>query len=204
MQIKSLQVGQLNTNCYLAWDKTNFETVVIDPGDDADYIVRQIQNFNLQPALVIVTHGHFDHILAVTELKLVFKIPFWMHSADLPLLKRARSSARHFTGVNPDPVPTVDKFVKNGNLIKFGQEKLTILETPGHTPGGISLLGQGMIFTGDTLFRQAVGRTDFRYASDQDLKASLTKLFRLPNRTLVYPGHGEITTIGEEKKSLLK
>lgn len=205
MRVEKLQVGQLSANCYLVWDESTLQTIVIDPGDDADYIARRIQDFNLQPQLIIATHGHFDHVLAVTELKLVFKIPFLLHQADLPLLKRASASAKYFTGVPADPSPLVDKFIKQDDLIKFGQEKLKVIETPGHTPGGISLLGNGFVFDGDTLFYQAIGRTDFRYASKEALIASIkNKLFKLPDETLIYPGHGEPTTVGEEKRNLLE
>lgn len=205
MRVERLQVGQLAANCYLVWDENTSHAVIIDPGDDADYIGRRINDFNLSPKLIIATHGHFDHVLAATELKLAFNIPFLIHQADLPLLKRTAASAKYFTGVPANPVPKVDQFIKDGDAVKFGLEKLTVLETPGHTPGGISLFGHGLVFTGDTLFYQAVGQTDHRYSSKETLLASLkNKLFKLPDETLVYPGHGQETTIGEEKQNLVK
>lgn len=204
MKTEKLIVGQLATNCYLVWDEETGCAVIIDPGDDGDYIIRRIHDFSLQPKLIIATHGHFDHLLAATELKLAFGIPFWLHQADLFLLKRTAATARYFTGLPADPPPTVDKFIKKGEIIRFGQEKLKVLETPGHTPGSISLLGEDLVFDGDTLFCHGLGRTDFRYASKEMLLASINKLFKLPGETIVYPGHGPETTIGEEKKNLLK
>ncbi len=197
MGIEKLTVGQLATNCYLVWEDKKRETIIIDPGDDADFILRRILDRKLNPRAIVATHGHFDHILAVTELKLALDIPFLINEKDLFLLKRARESARHYLGVEVDPMTLPDKFLKRNEEIKFGQEKLKVLETPGHTPGSISLVSKGMVFTGDTLFAEGVGRTDFKYSSKEDLNKSLKKLSKLPGNTLVYPGHGDETTIGK-------
>lgn len=199
MRVEKLVVGQLGTNCYLVWDEKSGKTIIIDPGDAADFIIRKTQDLKLFPILIIATHGHFDHVLAVTELKLAFKIPLLMHRADLFLLKRAPGTAKFFMGFEVDPSLPVDRFVKEGDIIWFGNEKLKILETPGHTPGGISLVGKGILFSGDTIFADGFGRTDFNYGSKKDLEKSIKKLFKLPGDTLVYPGHGEETTIGEAK-----
>lgn len=202
MKIEKLVVGQLATNCYLVWDEKTNEVIIIDPGDDGDYIIRRIQDFNLKPKLILATHGHVDHTLAVTELKLALRIPFGLNKADLFLVKRIRASAKYWFGVEADPPPEVDKFIKEGDLIKFGQEKLRMIETPGHSPGGVAFFGGGVVFDGDTLFYQGVGRTDFSYASEAKLMDSIkNKLFKLPDETVVYPGHGEETTIGEEKEN---
>ncbi len=200
MKIEKLVVGQLQTNCYLVWDEKSKEAIIIDPADDGDFIIRRIQDLELKPKLIVVTHGHVDHILAVTELKLAFKIPFWMHKADLFLVKKVQSAARYWFRVEADPPPKVDKFIKEGDEIKFGQEKLKVIETPGHSPGGVSFLNRGVVFDGDTLFKQGIGRYDFSYASKEDLFDSIEKLFKLPGETIVYPGHGPETTIEEEKK----
>ncbi|HUS60130.1 MAG TPA: MBL fold metallo-hydrolase [Nevskiaceae bacterium] len=198
MKIERLIVGQLQTNCYLAWDEERSEAVIIDPGDDADFIIRKIQDLKIQPIFIVATHGHFDHVLAVTELKLAYLIPFLMHKADLFLLKKSGATAQYFTEIRTDPILPPDKFVKEGDLIKFGKEKLKVIETPGHTPGSIALFTPGILFSGDTVFAQGVGRTDFSYASSKKLKNSLKKLFQLPEKTVVYPGHGPTTTIGKK------
>lgn len=222
MQIEQLVVGQLQANCYLVWDEKTSQAIIIDPGDDGDFIIRRIQDFNLEPKLVIATHGHFDHVLAVTELKLAFNIPFLIHRADLFLLNRAPRTAQFFTGVKSDPSLPADKFIKEGDIIKFGKESLKVIETPGHTPGSICLYqkrdtvhprggvapaahlgGEGILFSGDTLFAQGVGRTDFKYASKEQLEKSIEKLLKLPPETLVYPGHEETEIIEEIQKRIL-
>lgn len=200
MKIEKLVVGQLQSNCYLVWDEKTKETIIIDPADDADYIIRRIQDLKLKPKLILATHGHFDHVLAIPELKLAFGIPFWLHQADLFLLKRSRETARFFTQQEADPPLMPNKFIKENDKIKFGKEKLEVIETPGHSPGGVSFLGRGVVFGGDTLFNQGIGRYDFSYASRKDLFNSIKKLFKLPDETIVYPGHGPETTIKDEKK----
>lgn len=198
--IERLIVGQLQTNCYLVWDEKSRGAVIIDPGDDADFIIRKIQDLELKPELILVTHGHFDHVLAIPELKLAFQIPFLMHKKDLFLLKRSRETAKFFTGKEADSPLAPDKFIKENDFIKFGQRKLKTLENPGHSPGGVSFFSRGLLFSGDTLFNQGIGRTDYSYASEKELIDSIkNKLFKLPNETRVYPGHGEETTIGKEK-----
>ena len=148
MEVEKLIVGQMAENCYLVYDKKTRETVILDPGDDADYLIRKITDLKLKPLLIVATHGHFDHILAVLELKLAYGIPFLIHQKDLFLLKLAQKSAKHFLGIEVDPIPEPDKFIKDGDEICFGKKKLTVMETPGHTPGSICLLGEKIIFTG--------------------------------------------------------
>lgn len=203
MEIERLVVGQLQTNCYLAWDKTTGEGVIIDPGDDAEYILNRIRDLEMKPLYVLATHGHFDHVLAIFELKTALKIPFLIHSKDIFLLKRVDKTADYFTGIKDGFVPTVDKFIKENDVISFGKkEQLKVVETPGHSPGGVVFESRGVVFSGDTLFKQGVGRTDFSYCSQADLISSIkNKLFKLPDKTIIYPGHGEETTIGQEKKN---
>lgn len=201
MKIERFVLGPLNTNCYLVYDETCLEGVVIDPADEGDFISQKILDLGVAPKFITATHGHFDHLLAALELKLNFNIPFLLHKADLPLLIRTQDSARYFTGLKVDPPPQIDHFLKEGEVIAFGQEKLKVIETPGHTPGSISFFSKGVLFSGDTLFCQGVGRTDFSYSSQKKLVKSLKeKVFVLPDKTCVYPGHGEETTIEVEKR----
>lgn len=203
MEINCLIVGQLATNCYLVWDEKSRHTVIIDPGDDADFIINKIQDLQLLPEFILTTHGHFDHVLAVTEIRLAYKIPFLMHQADMFLLKRTGETARYFTSVGADPLFPPDKFIAEGNQIKLGQECLKVMETPGHTPGGVSLYNKkGDLFTGDTLFAHGVGRTDYSYGSEELLLNSIKKILRFPASTKVYPGHGEETTLRAVDRSL--
>ena len=205
MKIERLIVGQLQTNCYLVWDKTTRQGIIIDPGDDAEYILNRIRDLEMKPLYIMATHGHFDHVLAVLELKSALEIPFLINEKDLFLVKRAVGSAKFFTGEKDGLQPLVDKFIKENYVISFGEkEQLKVVETPGHSPGGVVFESRGVVFTGDTLFKEGVGTTQYSYCSKTDLLSSIkNKLFKLPDETIVYPGHGEETTIGEEKQALL-
>ncbi len=192
LQVISLTVGQLQTNCYLIVDKSSHDTLIVDPGDDADYITRIISDHQLKPVIIIATHGHFDHILAAAELKLAFNIPFYIHKEDIFLVSRMKTSADHFLGVKTDDPAVVDGFLKD--KVTLDESKLAVIHTSGHTPGSICLYSkeEKILFCGDLLFAQrAVGRTDFAYSSQKDLEKSLKRIFRLPGETEVYPGHGE-------------
>jgi len=191
MKIERVIVGQLVTNCYLVWDEESSEAVIIDPGDDADYIIRRVGDFNLFPQFILATHGHFDHVLGVTELKLALNIPFLIHQKDLFLLKRAEKTAKFFTEVGKEPVLPPDKFIKEGDKIVFGKESLKVIETPGHTPGSVSFYSSGFLFSGDLIFAGGVGRTDFAYSSKEKLQKSIKKVLKLPKTTTIYPGHGQ-------------
>jgi len=203
MEIERLIVGQLQTNCYLVWDKETKKGLIIDPGDDAEYILNRIKDLEIKPEMILATHGHFDHVLGVFELKMALKIPFLIHQEDLFLLKRADKTAGYFRGIKDGFVPSADGFLKENEKISFGQNsQLKVIETPGHSPGGVAFFSRGVVFSGDTLFKQGVGRTDFSYCSQADLIDSIkNKLFKLPDKTIIYPGHGEKTTIGEEKRN---
>lgn len=205
MKIERLIVSQLQTNCYLVWDKITGEGVIIDPGDDAEYILNRIRDLEMKPLYILVTHGHFDHVLAVLELKSALEIPFLINEKDLFLVKRAVGSAKFFAGDKEALKPLADKFIKEGDVIFFGEkEQLKVVETPGHSPGGVVFLNRGVVFSGDTLFKQGMGTTQYSYCSETALLNSIkNKLFKLPDETIVYPGHGEETTIGEEKQALL-
>lgn len=199
MKIERFVLGCLQTNCYLVYDVSSSEGIVIDPADDGDFISQKILDRAINPKFIIATHGHFDHVLAALELKLNFNIPFLMHKADVPILRRMQKTGKFFTGLKADPPAPVDRFLKEGDWVIFGKEKLKVIETPGHTPGCISLFSKGILFSGDTLFYQGIGRTDFSYSSQKQLLKSLTeKLFVLPADTCVFPGHGKETTIRAE------
>lgn len=190
--IFTLTLGQMESNCYLLFDNKN-NALIIDPGDEADFISQKISDMKLKPVMIVATHGHFDHIMAVLSLKLVFKIPFIIHENDLFLVKKMHDNARHFLNIETGPVPTPDKFINNNNLNLLTDFGLEIMETPGHTPGSICLYlkTQNSLFSGDTYFDKGIyGRTDFSYSSAIELRESLTKIYQLPKNTVIYPGHG--------------
>jgi len=202
MKVERLIVGQLQTNCYLVWDQDSGKGVIIDPGDDADLILNRLRDLEIKPLFILATHGHFDHVLAVLELKLALGIPFLIHQKDLFLLKRAVTSANHFTNNKEALLPLADKYLQEKEIIIFGNSQLEVQELPGHTPGGVIFLGQDIVFSGDSLFYHGIGRTDLSYSSKKDLLEGINnKLFVLPEDTIVYSGHGEETTIKEEKEN---
>lgn len=201
MKITTLSVGQVRTNCYIVTD--NGEVGIIDPGDDGDYIIRKITDLGAKPVWILSTHGHFDHLLAVSELALTYKIPFYLHPKDNFLLARAKESAEHFLKISVDPILVEPVPATGKTQLLVGKSMFQVIETPGHSPGGICLYNKSkkVIFTGDLLFgRGLVGRTDFKYCSKKNLEKSLTKIFKLPKDTLVYPGHGEEAVLGKTKK----
>jgi glyoxylase-like metal-dependent hydrolase (beta-lactamase superfamily II) len=200
MKIKILSLGQLKTNCYILYNDKN--CIVVDPADDTNCITEVIEGLRVKPTAIIATHGHFDHNLASGELQLIYKIPFYIHKNDLFLLKSINSSAKHWLKIEADViVPYEISFIDEDMKLKLGNEIITIYQTPGHTPGSICLKTDIEIFTGDTLFKNDVGRYDFSYSSKEQMELSLQKLMKLPTDLIVYPGHGELTTIGDEKKN---
>lgn len=206
LKIETLVVGQMQSNCYFISDPESFECLIIDPGDDGDYIVRKIQENNLKPKMILATHGHFDHIMSATEVKLAFNLKFKIHKDDEFLVKNMTDSAGHFLGITTDPPPDIDSHLKDGDKITVGKFKLKVLETPGHTPGSICFycLEENLLITGDTLFADGgVGRTDFSYSNHDELVKSLTKIFSLPGKTQIYPGHGPTSTLSKESRNHL-
>lgn len=199
MKIQKYSVGQLQTNCYLLIESG--KCLIVDAGGDGDFILEQIQRLKLEPLGILATHGHFDHLLAVGEIQLSFDVPLYIFKQDEFLVKRVKQTAQHFLQGDPQMVePSKLKWLKAGELT-IGLFTFEVLHTPGHTPGACCFYfkEQKVIFTGDTLFKDAVGRYDHKYSDKNKLKESLERLFALPEETLIYPGHGEETFIQEEK-----
>ncbi len=199
MILMRLVVGPLQVNCFLLADDKTKEAVVIDPGDDAPEILKIIREKGLKVKFIINTHAHFDHVGANRAIKEATGAELLMHKADAAVLATASSQSRSF-GMNPVSSPEPDRFLKHGDVITAGEVSLKVLHTPGHTPGGISLLEEGLVFTGDSLFAGSIGRTDFPGGDLQTLLHSIrTNLMTLPDDTKVFSGHGPASTIGEER-----
>ena len=201
MKIIKYSLGQLQANCYFLIEGQ--DCLIIDPADDASFIIEELQRQQLNLVGMLATHGHFDHVMAVGEIQQSLKIPLHIHEKDNFLIKRLEQTAKHFLGYKPIILPI--KRIENLNIknsLKIENFKLKIIYTPGHTPGSCCFYfkEENALFTGDTLFKEGIGRTDLSYSSKEDLKKSLEKLFKLPKGTVIYPGHGEDTMIEEEIK----
>lgn len=181
MKIEKVVVGPLQTNCYLLWDQS--QTIILDPGAEPEKIFSLIAS---PVSKIIATHGHPDHVSAVWAIKHEFpQAKFLIHQADLPVLK--------MTVKNP---PKPDEFIKEGKFSILNSQFLILL-TPGHSPGGICLLNKDCLFSGDTLFAQGYGRTDYPLGNEEEMKESLKKLSQLPKKLTLFPGHGSATSLGQ-------
>jgi glyoxylase-like metal-dependent hydrolase (beta-lactamase superfamily II) len=200
VSIQTHVIGPLQNNTYVVVDDASRRAAVIDPGMECEPVLEQVRSDGLSLEAVILTHGHFDHIFGTQLFRAASPAPILMHAADLPLLDEVGETARYF-GFAAPVVPRPDRLVRDGEAIKVGGLELKVLETPGHTPGGISLLLEEVVFVGDALFAGSVGRTDLAGGSHELLLRSIrAKLLTLPDQTTVCPGHGPATTIGVERR----
>ncbi len=199
MIIRKLVVGPLQENCYIVGDEKTKKALVIDPGDEPDRIIEAVKKEGLTVISIVCTHGHFDHMGAIGDIKRETGAKVLAHKEDTELYEAAKDQAALW-GYSVDDIPPPDDFINESDEIKVGGLSLKVLYTPGHSPGGVCLYGEGVVFTGDTLFRGSVGRTDFYGGNMSKLKESFRRLMSLPEDTRVYSGHGDETTIGTEKR----
>lgn len=200
MWIKCLPVGPLEGNCFIIADETSKDCMVIDPGDEPDRIMDTINENELKVQYIICTHGHFDHVGCVGDIKEQTGADIVIHKDEIEIYKAARDMAA-FWGFDIDPLPDPEIMVQEGDVIKLGDLTFQILHTPGHSPGGICLYTDGIVITGDTLFAGSVGRTDFHGGDISKLRDSFRRLMSLPENTKVLSGHGPATTIAKEKRT---
>jgi hydroxyacylglutathione hydrolase len=195
--LKKLVVGRAACNCYIVGSESNKQGIIIDPGANADEILSSISRLGLDIKLIVITHGHPDHIGAVKEVKEATGAEVAIHADDTRFLRWL--SLRRIVGISSPSPP--DRLLKDGDSIDVGDLHFLVLHTPGHSPGGICLLGHGVVFSGDTLFNHTIGRTGSPASNRSQLMNSIyTKLMVLPDDTIVYPGHGSDTTIGNERR----
>ena len=202
MLFDTIVVGPLGVNCSILGCEESGQGVVVDPGDDAESILAQVQQRGLAISAIINTHGHFDHVGVNRRLTQATGAPLYIHQADAPMLERVAKTAAMY-GLPGENSPQPDHLLEDGMLIEFGTHRLQVIHTPGHTPGGCCLYleAEGKLIAGDTLFADGVGRTDLPGGSHQQLVESIkSRLFILPDQVQVYPGHGPTTTIGHEKR----
>lgn len=201
MKIISLTVGPLSTNCYLVVDEESRSCMVIDPGGDPAAILDAARREGARIGKIVLTHAHFDHTSAVCEIREKTGAPVLVGKGDLELLEDP-GWMKPYLEPNLCGGIQADDVLEEANPLAEGGLVFEVLETPGHTRGSICLYREGTLFSGDTLFFEGVGRTDLPGGSFRDLRESiLNKLFILPDDTVVYPGHGDTTTIGHEKVS---
>jgi len=198
--VACITVGALEENCYLYACPQTLEAVIIDPGDEAPRILARIQELKFVPRYIINTHGHIDHICAIDAVSEVYPVPLAIHPADVPLYTDEQT-ARMFGRQAPLVKRKPDILLHEGDTLSFGTLTLEVLHTPGHTPGGICLVSRPYcVFSGDTLFQRGIGRTDLPGGNYEQIVSSIReKLYTLDEDLAVFPGHGEPTTIGEEK-----
>lgn len=204
MRIEQISVGAMQVCCYIVSCETTKEAAIIDPGGGENEILDRCQKNNLQVKYIIATHGHPDHVCGNALLKQKIGAQIIMHKADAEFFWKPEVQ-KYFSMLGLPESPKPDILVQDGDTISFGNEKLQVIHTPGHTPGGICLYNAPDCFTGDTLFAGGVGRTDFPGGSVQELMSSIkNRLLALPPDTIVWPGHGyggSRSTIADEAKT---
>ncbi len=191
MLIKSFELGQLITNCYIVTDENTLECAIIDPGAHASVILNYLEENKLKAKAILITHGHFDHTTAAENVSKGTGAPIYVNQKDC---MRGEHSSMHYRA--PEGV----KYYAEGDEINISGLKFKVLETPGHSPGSVTLMCEDALFTGDTLFQDSCGRTDLEGGNMQTLLASLKKLYNLEGDFDVYPGHAGSTTLERERR----
>ena len=202
MQMRVFTVGPVSTNCYVIWCDRTSEGIVIDPGftrqDEGERILKTLIDNGLHIKFIVDTHGHADHTSGNGVVKKAASAPIVIHKLDAHMLTEEGKKRGLLFGIHVDS-PLADSYLKDGDVVTFGDVDLQVLHTPGHSPGSVSLIGDKVIFTGDTLFAGSIGRVDLLGGSAPDIKKSLKKLMVLPGSLIVYPGHGPRSTIEKER-----
>ncbi len=195
MQLKIFKEPPIDNNNYLLIDEESKEAILVDCSAVDSNIKKSLEEFGAKLKYILLTHGHFDHIAGIrpTDAKIV------MHKNDLRILSQSNQYLSAF-GIPDIKIPEIDIFINDGDILNVGNHKIQVIHTPGHTQGGVCYLINNMLFSGDTIFKESIGRCDMEGGDfKQIVKSIKTKIFTLPDDTIIYPGHGEATTVGWEK-----
>lgn len=202
MIIDRVVVSPFATNCYIVGSEVSKQGIIIDPGDEAEAILERVADLGLDIKLIVLTHGHIDHVGALKAVKEASGAEMAIHADDAKSLRGLRGFLQSVLvpGLSYPVPPPPERLLQDGDSLDVSDLHFKVLHTPGHTPGGICLLGEGVVFSGDTLFNYGIGRTDLPGGSYHRLMESIrTRLLVLPDNTVVYPGHGPETTVGAER-----
>ena len=203
LEVRGVVVGLFRENCWVVGSRQRGEACVIDPGDEPEEILALARDMGVRITRVVASHAHLDHIMAARDIVDATGAPFLLHEADLSIADSLPESVRAWMGREVPPAPRPDAFPKDGDDLEVAGVTLTVLHTPGHTPGSVSLYAREarLLFSGDTLFRESIGRVDLPGGDFQQIARSITqRLYALPEDTRVLPGHMEETTIGYERQ----
>lgn len=200
MIVTQVTVGAFQENCYLVVDPETKSLAIVDPGSEPDRIIAEIERTGAKPEAIWVTHAHVDHIGAIAPLKEKWNVPVWLHPLDQPLYRVGGRQAQLY-GIPYDEPPPPDREFAEGQKLTLGSLELSVMHAPGHAPGHVVIYGHGNALVGDCLFAGSIGRTDLPFSNPSDLQESLRRIASLPAETVVHPGHGDATTIGEERIS---
>jgi glyoxylase-like metal-dependent hydrolase (beta-lactamase superfamily II) len=199
MDIKRVVSGQIEVNCYIIYDEVSKKAVIIDPGTDFEKVTSEIEQFGLIPELLINTHGHWDHIFSDDSIRAKYNIPLAISAEDAKMLSDAHKNASFFMGCSVE-IKAPEIILKDGEKLKTSFCEFDIVSTPGHTKGGVCLVLEDNIFTGDTLFAGSVGRTDLPGGNMKEMQKSLSKLIKFGKNLKVFPGHGPASTLENEMR----
>ena len=198
MIVTPLVTGPFQENCYIVTDEATGATAIVDPGSDGDAIIAEVEGKGGKVAAIWITHAHVDHIGAIAAVKRRWDVPVHMHPLDASLFRVADRQAEMY-GIPFEQPPSPDVDFADEQALQLGDLTLAVFRAPGHSPGHVIIHGAGHAFVGDCLFSGSVGRTDLPFSNAAQLEASLERIAALPPETIIHPGHGESSTIGEER-----
>ena len=200
MKVETITVGAFQENCYLVVDDRSNRAVVVDPGSDPERVIEAIDRTGAELEAIWITHAHVDHVGAIAAIKRKWDVPIYLHPLDRRLYEAASRQAQVY-GLPFEEPPAPDREFNDGQSVKVGDVEMSVMHTPGHAPGHVVIHGNGIALVGDCLFAGSIGRTDLPFSNPPQLAESLEKISALAPDTVVYPGHGMDTTIGQERLS---